>query len=91
MGSDLQFYISFGSTCIYFLTIWSCKVQLGYATMSPCSEECKGETNFNIIKCAINSSPPLEERSMSSLTLRIFFALAIASFGSLAIVCQLCG
>jgi hypothetical protein len=55
MGSDLQFYISFGNTCIFFLTIWSCKVQLGYATMSPCLEECKGETNFNIIKCAINS------------------------------------
>jgi hypothetical protein len=44
-------------------------------------------------KVGLRHSPPLEERSMSSLTLKIFFTLVqlqLPSFGSLAI-CRLCG
>jgi hypothetical protein len=48
-------------------------------TPSPQLWEC-WDSPLHLAKVGLRHSPPLEERSMSSLTLKIFFTLAIAFF-----------
>jgi len=60
--------------CYRTLNIWESQ-----RTPSPQLWECWASPP-HLAKVGLRHSPPLEERSMSSLTLRIFFTLAIAFF-----------
>jgi len=63
----------FGPCC------WALNIRESRRTPNPQLWECWASPP-HLAKVGLRHSPPLEERSMSSLTLRIFFTLAIAFF-----------